>query len=84
VTTTTVAVEGKILKENDRVAPDLRRRFEASGLLCLNFISAPGSGKTTLLEHTLKALPTGTRAAVLTGDIQTTTMRVASRAPGIR
>lgn len=64
-------VEGKILRENDRLAADLRAGFERRGLLCLNFISSPGAGKTTLLERTLTALPSGTRAAVLTGDIQT-------------
>ena len=67
----TVPIEGKILRENDRLASQLREAFERRGLLCLNFISAPGSGKTTLLERTLTALPAGTRAAVLTGDIQT-------------
>jgi hydrogenase nickel incorporation protein HypB len=34
-------------------------------------ISSPGSGKTALLEKTLELLPRGTRAGVLTGDIQT-------------
>jgi hydrogenase nickel incorporation protein HypB len=69
--TTTVPIEGRILKENDRLAADLRARFESAGLLCLNIISSPGSGKTTLLERTLRGLPDGTRAAVITGDIQT-------------
>jgi hydrogenase nickel incorporation protein HypB len=64
-------IEGKILRENDRLAGELRSAFQRHGLLCLNFISAPGSGKTMLLERTLAALPAGTRAAVLTGDIQT-------------
>ncbi len=42
-----------------------------SGTLAVNLISSPGSGKTMLLEKTLEMLPAGTRAAVLTGDIQT-------------
>jgi hydrogenase nickel incorporation protein HypB len=67
----TVPIETTILKANDRLAAALRQEFQARGLLCLNFISAPGSGKTALLEHSLEALPAGTRAAVLTGDIQT-------------
>jgi hydrogenase nickel incorporation protein HypB len=69
--TTTEPMERRILKENDRLAAELRGRFEAGGLLSLNLISSPGSGKTTLLERTLEGLPAGTRAAVLTGDIQT-------------
>jgi hydrogenase nickel incorporation protein HypB len=71
MTTTRAPIEGKILRENDRLAGELRREFERRGLLALNFVSSPGSGKTTLLEWTLAALPAGTRAAVLTGDIQT-------------
>jgi hydrogenase nickel incorporation protein HypB len=59
------------LEENGRLAARLRGQFERRGVLCLNFISSPGSGKTTLLERTLRTLPDGTRAAVLTGDIQT-------------
>lgn len=66
-----VPADGRILRENDRLAAGLREAFEQRGLLCVNLISAPGSGKTSLLERTLTALPAGTRAAVLTGDIQT-------------
>ncbi|HTM88187.1 MAG TPA: hydrogenase nickel incorporation protein HypB [Terriglobales bacterium] len=66
-----VPLERKVLSENDRIAAELRRRFAAQGVLCLNLISSPGSGKTTLLERTLAAFPAGARVAVLTGDIQT-------------
>lgn len=68
---TRVAVEQKVLSENQRVANDLRQRFHDARLLCLNLISSPGSGKTTLLERTLESLPPDARVAVLTGDIQT-------------
>lgn len=40
-------------------------------MLCVNLISSPGSGKTSLLERTLGTLPSTTRVAVLTGDLQT-------------
>ncbi len=66
-----VPLEGKVLKENDRIAQDLREKFRENGVLCLNFISSPGAGKTSLLERTLEGFPTGMRVAVLTGDIQT-------------
>jgi hydrogenase nickel incorporation protein HypB len=66
-----VALERKVLSENDRIAAELRRRFADQGVLCLNLISSPGSGKTTLLERTLEAFPPSARVAVLTGDIQT-------------
>ena len=64
-------IEKKVLSENDRIAGELRARFNELGILCLNLISSPGSGKTALLERTLETLPRGSRAAVLTGDIQT-------------
>jgi hydrogenase nickel incorporation protein HypB len=69
--TNVVPLEQKVLKENDRLAIELRERFAAAKTLVVNLISSPGSGKTRLLERTLELLPSGVRAAVLTGDIQT-------------
>jgi hydrogenase nickel incorporation protein HypB len=66
-----VVIEKNVLSENDRIAAGLRSALRDGGTLAVNLISSPGSGKTTLLEKTLEMLPTGTRAAVLTGDIQT-------------
>lgn len=68
---TRVPLEKKVLSENERIAAALRETYQAHGVFCVNLISAPGSGKTALLECTLERLPAGTRAAVLTGDIQT-------------
>jgi hydrogenase nickel incorporation protein HypB len=65
------SAERRVLRENDRLANELRARFRARGLLCLNFVSAPGAGKTTLLERTLGSLPAGWQVAVLTGDVET-------------
>ena len=66
-----VAIQKKVLSENDRIAAELRESLALSGALSLNFIGAPGAGKTAFLERTLERLPQHTRAAVLTGDIQT-------------
>jgi hydrogenase nickel incorporation protein HypB len=66
-----VAMEGKVLSENARVAAELRERFREHRVLVVNLISSPGSGKTTLLEKTLEAFPASSRVAVLTGDLQT-------------
>lgn len=66
-----IRVDQPVLNENQKIAARLRDEFEASGILCLNFISSPGSGKTSLLEKTLERLPIEMRAAVLTGDLQT-------------
>jgi hydrogenase nickel incorporation protein HypB len=64
-------MEKKVLSENDQIAARLREWLRDKGTLAVNLISSPGSGKTALLEKTLEMLPLGTRAAVLTGDIQT-------------
>jgi hydrogenase nickel incorporation protein HypB len=66
-----VAVEKKVLSENDLIAARIRAALASTGSLSLNFIGSPGAGKTALLEQTLMRLPLHTRAAVLTGDIQT-------------
>ena len=68
---TRVQVEQKVLNENQRLAQELRQRFLANQVFCLNLVSSPGSGKTSLLERTLQAFPRDARVAVLTGDLQT-------------
>ena len=52
--TSVVPLEQKVLKENDRLAIELRERFAAANTLVVNLISSPGSGKTRLLERTLE------------------------------
>lgn len=75
-----VNVVESVLKANDAVARDNRRRMDAAGVLALNLMSAPGSGKTALLERTIAALAPQ-RCAVLVGDLQTT--RDAERLAGV-
>jgi hydrogenase nickel incorporation protein HypB len=66
-----IAVEKKVLSENQILAEQLRERYRQNGVLCVNLISSPGSGKTALLERTLERMDKGKRVAVLTGDLQT-------------
>jgi len=66
-----IAVEKKVLNENQILAEKLRERYRANSVLCVNLISAPGSGKTALLERTLERMDESERVAVLTGDLQT-------------
>lgn len=66
-----IAVEKKVLNENQILAEQLRERYRQNGVLCLNLISSPGSGKTALLERTLERMDKSERVAVLTGDLQT-------------
>lgn len=66
-----IAVETKVLNENQKIALSLRERFREHKILVVNIISSPGSGKTTLLEHTLERMDPARRVVVLTGDLQT-------------
>lgn len=66
-----ISLKKKVLSENDRIAAELRARFQDHEVLCLNLVSSPGAGKTTLLERTLEGFAPGERVAVLTGDVQT-------------
>ncbi len=75
-----INVVESVLKANDAVARENRRRMESAGVLALNLMSAPGSGKTALLEKTIPALAPQ-RSAVLVGDLQTT--RDAERLSGL-
>ncbi len=67
-----INVVESVLKANDAVARENRRRLEAAGVLTVNMMSAPGSGKTMLLEKTIPALGREARVGVLVGDLQTT------------
>jgi hydrogenase nickel incorporation protein HypB len=66
-----IAVEKKVLNENQKIAAELREKFRQHKILVVNIISSPGSGKTTLLERTLERLDKGKRVVLLTGDLQT-------------
>jgi len=66
-----IAIEKKVLNENQRIAAELRERFAQHNILVVNIISSPGSGKTTLLERTLERLDKTKRVVLLTGDLQT-------------
>ncbi len=58
-----------ILKANDQLAAENRRRFDAAGVFCVNVVGSPGCGKTTLLEALFHHLRGCLRPAVIEGDI---------------
>lgn len=61
-----------VLDKNDRLARELRHRFEHAGVLTVNLVSSPGAGKTALLEETLRRLQArGRRVAAIVGDLAT-------------
>jgi hydrogenase nickel incorporation protein HypB len=66
-----VEVRQGILKKNDLLAAELRRRYSDAGVFVVNLVSGPGAGKTELLEKTLTALGRHARVAALVGDLAT-------------
>ena len=76
-----INVVESVLKANDAIACENRRRLSEVGALAVNLLSAPGSGKTTLLEKTIPLLGSERPTAVLVGDLQTT--RDAERLGGL-
>ena len=67
-----VEVRQKVLKQNDVVARELRRRFQDAGVFVVSLVSSPGTGKTTFLRETLRRLvASGHRVAALVGDLAT-------------
>lgn len=66
-----VALEERILADNDRAAAHNRAHLERQGVVAVNLMSSPGSGKTALLEATARALSGELRLAVIEGDLAT-------------
>jgi hydrogenase nickel incorporation protein HypB len=69
--TTRINVGEKVLKENDRIAAEIRVELTRRNILALNLVSSPGSGKTSLLECTFRDLQDTIPMAVIAGDVQT-------------
>jgi hydrogenase nickel incorporation protein HypB len=66
-----VRVRENVLKHNDFLARDLRRKFRDAGVFVVSLVSSPGAGKTEFLEKTLAALVPDFRVAALVGDLAT-------------
>ncbi len=66
-----VEVRRNVLKHNDVLAAELRRRFADAGVFVTSLVSSPGTGKTEFLEKTLTRLQPDFRVAALVGDLAT-------------
>jgi hydrogenase nickel incorporation protein HypB len=66
-----VEVRQNVLKQNDLLARDLRRRFREAGVFVVSMVSSPGAGKTALLEKLLTLLRQECSVAALVGDLAT-------------
>lgn len=59
----------KILRANDQLATENRKRLDAAGVYCINLVGSPGSGKTTLLQALFSHAGARLRPAVIEGDL---------------
>ena len=66
-----IKVMDDILRANDAIAGENRRRLDEHGIMAINLMSSPGAGKTTLIEKTLSLLGERCRVGVIEGDIET-------------
>lgn len=61
-----------ILKKNDLLAENLRKRFQQADVCVVDLVSSPGAGKTAFLEKTLRKLnEQKIKVAALVGDLAT-------------
>ncbi|MDM8301881.1 hydrogenase nickel incorporation protein HypB [Collinsella tanakaei] len=67
----TIEIGSSILSRNERLAAELRERFERTGTYVINVLSSPGSGKSSTILATNELLREryGLRCAVIEGDI---------------
>ncbi len=78
-----ITVQEDILGSNKKIASEIRKKLEESGVLTINLMSSPGAGKTTLLEAIAERLKPHFRMAVVEGDIETERDAERIRAKGI-
>jgi hydrogenase nickel incorporation protein HypB len=66
-----IPVLQNILKANEQLAGQVRRRLTEARVAAFNFIGSPGAGKTALLERTIPLLKSDFRVAVIEADCAT-------------
>jgi hydrogenase nickel incorporation protein HypB len=67
-----IELEVDILKENQRLALENKRRLEASKVEAIDIMGSVGSGKTSLIKTMISRLKDRLRIAVIEGDVTTT------------
>ena len=67
-----VELEVDILKENQRLADENKRRLQSKGVHAIDVMGSVGSGKTSLIKAMISRLKKNTRTAVIEGDVTTT------------
>ena len=67
-----VELEVDILKENQRLANENKRRLDSNQILAIDVMGSVGSGKTSLIKAMVSRLKKNRRIAVIEGDVTTT------------
>jgi hydrogenase nickel incorporation protein HypB len=67
-----VELEIDILKENQRLADENRKKLDANKIHAIDVMGSVGSGKTSLIKAMISRLKNEYRIAVIEGDVTTT------------
>jgi hydrogenase nickel incorporation protein HypB len=67
-----VELEVDILKENQRLADENKRRLDSKRVQAIDVMGSVGSGKTSLIKAMVSRLKAKRRIAVIEGDVTTT------------
>ncbi|HEX3028901.1 MAG TPA: hydrogenase nickel incorporation protein HypB [Clostridia bacterium] len=67
-----IRVVANILKANDELNAQNRKKLDEKGIYVINLMSSPGSGKTSILEKVIAKLKADIKMAVIEGDLYTT------------
>lgn len=72
-----------ILDKNDKLAADLRKRFDENHVYVVDLLASPGSGKTSTILATIDALRDEFNIAIIEGDIASSVDAEKIKAQGI-
>jgi hydrogenase nickel incorporation protein HypB len=78
-----IELEVDILKENQRLADENKRRLDSKNVLAIDIMGSVGSGKTSLVKAMTRELRKRVRIAVIEGDVTTTIDRDLIAAEGV-
>jgi hydrogenase nickel incorporation protein HypB len=67
-----IELEVNILKENQRLADENKRRLESNKVRAIDVMGSVGSGKTSLIKAMISRMKNKWRIAVIEGDVTTT------------
>jgi hydrogenase nickel incorporation protein HypB len=67
-----VELEVDLLRENQRIADENKKRLNSKGIHAIDVMGSVGSGKTSLIKAMVSRLKRNHRIAVIEGDVTTT------------